>query len=55
LRYRPSRTQVGELLDEIRAAGLIISDLGIVEADLEAIFLRLTGFRAEPETSAGTS
>ena len=52
LRYRPSRTQIGELLDEVRAAGLTIADLAIAEADLEAIFLRLTGARAAPEPAS---
>jgi ABC-2 type transport system ATP-binding protein len=43
LRYRPSRARVGELLDAVRAAGLTIVDLATSEADLEELFLRLTG------------
>jgi ABC-2 type transport system ATP-binding protein len=43
LRYRPSRARVGELLDAVRAAGLTITDLATAEADLEELFLRLTG------------
>jgi ABC-2 type transport system ATP-binding protein len=43
LRYRPSRTRAGDLLDAIRAAGLTIADLATTEADLEQAFLRLTG------------
>ena len=43
LHYRPSRARVGELLDAVRAAGLTITDLATAEADLEELFLRLTG------------
>jgi ABC-2 type transport system ATP-binding protein len=43
LRYRPSRARVGEILDAVRAAGLEIADLATAEADLEELFLRLTG------------
>jgi ABC-2 type transport system ATP-binding protein len=43
LRYRPSRARVGALLDAVRAAGLTIADLATAEADLEELFLRLTG------------
>jgi ABC-2 type transport system ATP-binding protein len=47
LRYRPSRAQVGELLDRTRDAGIGIRDLATSEADLEELFLRLTGGNAE--------
>ncbi len=43
LRYRPSRAQVGELLDRTRDAGIAIRDLATSEADLEELFVRLTG------------
>jgi ABC-2 type transport system ATP-binding protein len=43
LRYRPSRASIGELLDRARDAGIRIRDLATSEADLEALFLRLTG------------
>ena len=43
LHYRPSRARVGDLLDAIRAEGLTITDLATTEADLEELFLRLTG------------
>jgi ABC-2 type transport system ATP-binding protein len=43
LRYRPSRARVGEVLDAVRGAGLTITDLATAEADLEELFLRLTG------------
>jgi ABC-2 type transport system ATP-binding protein len=43
LNYRPSRARVGELLDAVRHAGLTITDLATAEADLEELFLRLTG------------
>ena len=42
LRYRPSETRVGEILDALRAAGIAILDLTTVETDLEDIFLQLT-------------
>jgi ABC-2 type transport system ATP-binding protein len=42
LRYRARETQVEAILDAIRAAGLSIQDLSTQEADLGAIFLRLT-------------
>jgi ABC-2 type transport system ATP-binding protein len=48
LRYRPSRARVGEMLDAVRAAGLTITDLATAEADLEELFLRLTGRGAAP-------
>ena len=40
--YQPSHTQVGAILDAIRAAGLAVVDLATEEADLEDVFLRLT-------------
>jgi ABC-2 type transport system ATP-binding protein len=43
LSYRPSRARVGPLLDAVRRAGLTITDLATAEADLEELFLRLTG------------
>jgi ABC-2 type transport system ATP-binding protein len=43
LTYRPSRARVGDLLDAVRRAGLTITDLATAEADLEELFLRLTG------------
>jgi ABC-2 type transport system ATP-binding protein len=52
LQYRPSRARVGEMLDAVRAAGLTITDLATAEADLEELFLRLTGTGGEPGTQA---
>ncbi|NJO36563.1 MAG: ABC transporter ATP-binding protein [Rhizobiales bacterium] len=43
IQYRPSQVLVGEILDRMRDAGLAIRDLATVEADLEELFLRLTG------------
>ncbi|HUC61380.1 MAG TPA: ABC transporter ATP-binding protein [Alphaproteobacteria bacterium] len=43
IRYRPSRTRAGEILDALRAAGLSIADLSTTEADLEDLFLEITG------------
>jgi ABC-2 type transport system ATP-binding protein len=52
LRYRPSRARVGDLLDAIRAEGLTITDLATTEADLEELFLRLTGESRRPLPTA---
>ncbi len=41
--YHPSQARVGALLDAVRQAGLLIQDLATREADLEALFLQLTG------------
>jgi len=41
--YRPSQTQIGEILAAVSAAGLTIADLTTEEGDLEDIFLALTG------------
>jgi len=46
-RYKPSATNVGLILEGVRAAGLGVLDLSTVEADLEDIFLRLTGHGAQ--------
>jgi ABC-2 type transport system ATP-binding protein len=43
LRYRPSRTRIGDVFAAVAAAGLSIRDVTSEEADLEDIFLRLTG------------
>ena len=43
LHYRPSRVQVGRILDAVRESGLAVTDLATREADLEELFLRLTG------------
>jgi ABC-2 type transport system ATP-binding protein len=45
VRYRPSRARVGVILDAVRDSGLTIADLATEEADLEELFLRLTGRR----------
>ncbi|MGI9500030.1 MAG: ABC transporter ATP-binding protein [Geminicoccaceae bacterium] len=49
IQYRPSQARVGDLLDAVRAGGLAIRDLATAEADLEELFLRLTGSGDEPE------
>jgi ABC-2 type transport system ATP-binding protein len=43
LRYQPSRTKIAEILAAVQAAGLTVVDLTTLEADLEDIFLQLTG------------
>lgn len=42
IRYRARETRVEDILDAVRGAGLAIQDLSTKEADLNAIFLRLT-------------
>ncbi|MGF1477018.1 MAG: ABC transporter ATP-binding protein [Geminicoccaceae bacterium] len=42
LRYQPSRSKIGDLLDRIRASGFTIADVRTEEADLEELFVRLT-------------
>ena len=43
LHYQPSRERLGDLLDAVHAAGLVILDATTHETDLEDIFLQLTG------------
>jgi ABC-2 type transport system ATP-binding protein len=43
LRYQPSRTKIGEILTAVQSAGLTVVDMTTLEADLEDIFLQLTG------------
>lgn len=47
--YRPSRARVGDIIEIIRAQGLTISDLVTREADLEELFVRLTGTGLLPD------
>ena len=42
IRYRPSETNAGAILESLRAAGISIIDVATVETDLEDIFLSLT-------------
>ena len=50
VRYRPSRLQLGDVLDRIRAAGIVVADLSTEEADLEELFVRLTSeYRPAPD------
>jgi ABC-2 type transport system ATP-binding protein len=42
LRYKPSETRLGDLLQVMGAAGVRITDLSTEETDLEDIFLQLT-------------
>jgi ABC-2 type transport system ATP-binding protein len=43
IRYRPSQTQVAEVLAAVQQAGLTIQDLTTEESDLEDLFLQITG------------
>ena len=42
LRFPPSQVQMGTLLDAVKKAGLVISDLSTRDTDLEEIFVALT-------------
>jgi ABC-2 type transport system ATP-binding protein len=42
LRYRPSRTRIGDVFAAVQAAGFTIRDVSSEESDLEEVFLRLT-------------
>ncbi len=44
--YRPSQTEIGEILAAVNGAGLTITDLTTDESNLEDIFLALTSRRA---------
>src|SRR5260221_200698 len=45
-RYRPSRTRLADLLAALQASRLTVVDLATEEADLQDIFLQLTGTQA---------
>ncbi|MBT3172255.1 MAG: ABC transporter ATP-binding protein [Rhodospirillaceae bacterium] len=57
LRYHRSETEIGQLLDMVRRAGVTIRDLSTDEPDLEDIFLHLTGTgdAETPETGQQSS
>jgi ABC-2 type transport system ATP-binding protein len=42
VRYEPSKTRLGDILDAMSLAGITIADLSTEETDLEDIFLQLT-------------
>ena len=48
IRYRPSETRLGEILNAMNEAGIRVTDLSTEETDLEDIFLQLTKRRAGP-------
>jgi ABC-2 type transport system ATP-binding protein len=48
LRYNPSRAAIGMVLQAVAAAGLHVRDVTSDQADLEDIFLRLTGSMDKP-------
>ncbi len=48
VRYRPSETAIGTILEAANGAGLTIADLTTEEADLEDIFLQLTRASGAP-------
>jgi ABC-2 type transport system ATP-binding protein len=47
-RYRPSRTALSDLLTALQRSGLTILDLTTEEADLQDVFLQLTGTQGTP-------
>lgn len=49
IRYRPSETRLGEILNAMNEAGVTVTDLSTEETDLEDIFLQLT----RPSPDAG--
>ena len=53
IRYLRSQTEIGQLLDVVRAAGVTIRDLTTDESDLEDIFLHLTGSTDTISAEAG--
>ncbi len=53
IRYLRSQTEIGQLLDVVRDAGVTIRDLTTEESDLEDIFLHLTGSTDTISAEAG--
>jgi ABC-2 type transport system ATP-binding protein len=49
VRYRPSKAKVGDFLEAVRLAGLVVTDLATSEGDLEDLFIRLTGKAGESD------
>ena len=52
IRYKRSLARVDQLLDLVRASGIVIADLSTEEADLEDLFVRLTGTAHAPPVEA---
>ncbi|NKB20532.1 MAG: ATP-binding cassette domain-containing protein [Alphaproteobacteria bacterium] len=50
--FSPSSMTVGEILEAIQTAGLTVADLATQDADLEDVFLRLTGIDDETRVIA---
>ena len=48
VRYAPSQTAVGQVLDAVRQAGWTIADLTTEQSDLEEVFLALTAAKTDP-------
>ncbi len=53
VRYRPSRTTAGAILEAARAAGLAVRDLSTEEPDLEGVFRHLTRRTAAQPMAGG--
>ncbi|MBK18194.1 MAG: multidrug ABC transporter ATP-binding protein [Rhodospirillaceae bacterium] len=53
-RFSPSSTTVGEILAALQTANLTVADLATQDADLEDVFLRLTGIDEEDSRTAAT-
>ena len=52
-RYSPSNTQVGDILASVQTANLTVADLTTMDADLEDVFLRLTGIDEKENHKTG--
>jgi ABC-2 type transport system ATP-binding protein len=51
--YRPSRTSLSDLFQALQHSGLTILDLSTEEADLQDVFLQLTGTQAAARSAPG--
>ncbi len=40
--YKPSKAAIGDILDAVKSAGVVVQDISTKEADLEDIFIHLT-------------
>jgi ABC-2 type transport system ATP-binding protein len=55
VRYRPSETRLGDILNVMNEAGVQVADLTTEETDLEDIFLQLTRAAPAPAPGAATA
>jgi ABC-2 type transport system ATP-binding protein len=55
VRYRPSETRLGDILNAMNEAGVQVADLTTEETDLEDIFLQLTRAAPAPAPASGAA